>query len=137
MMMMTMMMMIIIIINKIRDPENVADSFNNLFLKITENFSLHQAGGNKKEATLFLKETFPGNFPGTEKIYEKLTWRKNMINALKSKILGYDEITHKILQTLSPHISHLLSYNYTHTHTHTQCTVHYTSSLHIKNLSRE
>jgi hypothetical protein len=42
---------------------------------------------------------------------------KNTINALNSKILGYDEITHKILQTLSPHISHLLSYKHTHTHT--------------------
>jgi len=78
----------IIIINKIQAAENVADSFNNSFLKMTENFNLHQAGGNKKEATLFLKETFPGNFQGIEKLYEKLTWRKNMINALKSKILG-------------------------------------------------
>jgi len=64
-----------------------------------------------------------------------------MINALKSKILGYDEITHKILQTLSLHNSHLLSY-IIHTHTHTHRTVfntkkilqkqYYTSSLHIK-----
>jgi hypothetical protein len=77
---------IIIIKNKIQDPENVVDSFNNIFLKITDNFSLHQAGRHKKEATLFLKETFPGNFPGLEKLHEKLTWRKNMINALKSKI---------------------------------------------------
>jgi hypothetical protein len=67
---------IIIIINKIQDPGNVADSFNNLFLKITENFSLHQAGGNKNEVTLFLKETFLRNFPGIEKLYEKLTWMK-------------------------------------------------------------
>jgi hypothetical protein len=60
-----------------------------------------------------------------------------MINALKSKILGYDAVTYKILQTLSLHISHQLSYI-----THTQHTVfnttkilqkqYYTSSLHIK-----
>jgi hypothetical protein len=48
-----------------------------------------------------------------------------MINALKSKILGYDETTHRILQTLSPHISHLLSYNHTHPHTHTHTSVQY------------
>jgi hypothetical protein len=36
-----------------------------------------------EEATLFLNKTFPGNFPGIEELYVKVTWRKNMINALK------------------------------------------------------
>jgi hypothetical protein len=47
---------------KLKDPENMANDFNNLFIVVIEKLNLHQVG--KDEGTLFLKETFPRNTHG-------------------------------------------------------------------------
>jgi hypothetical protein len=47
---------------RLKDPENVAVSFNNFFLQVTEILNLHQVG--KEDAILFLKAPLPENIPG-------------------------------------------------------------------------
>jgi hypothetical protein len=45
----------------LKDPKNVAISFNNLFITITEKLNIQpiEKGGDVS----FLKDSFPGNFP--------------------------------------------------------------------------
>jgi hypothetical protein len=47
--------------NKLRDPENLDDSINNYVLAVMENLYLLQLG--KENGILYLKESFPENFP--------------------------------------------------------------------------
>jgi hypothetical protein len=46
---------------KVKDPESVANTFNNFFLTITESLNLHKIG--KEDAISFLKDAFPVKFP--------------------------------------------------------------------------
>jgi hypothetical protein len=60
----------------IKGLENVAESFNNIFLAVSQNLNLHHAG--KEGTMLFLKESFPGNFPGLQIISVTQTEMKSI-----------------------------------------------------------
>jgi len=46
---------------KLKDPTDVANAFNNFFITVTEKLSIQEIG--KVYAILILKDSFPGNFP--------------------------------------------------------------------------
>ena len=45
---------------KLKDPTDVANAFNNFFITVTEKLSIQEIG--KDYAILILKDSFPGNF---------------------------------------------------------------------------
>ena len=51
---------------KLKDPTDMANAFNNFFITITENLNIPQ---RKKEGAIsILKDSFPGNFPSIKTI---------------------------------------------------------------------
>jgi hypothetical protein len=66
---------------KVKDPEKVADAFNSFFLTTAESSNLHQVG--KEDAISFIKDSFPGNFPGIKIIPTTEAEIKSITHSLK------------------------------------------------------
>jgi len=72
---------------KLKDQKTVANVFNNFFLTTSEKLNRYKS--EKKDTTLFLKDSFPGNFPTIniipiteaeiKSIYNKLSQTKKLL----------------------------------------------------------
>ena len=68
---------------KLKDPKNVANAFNNFFITITEKLSIQQIAID--DAISILKDSFPGNFPNIKIIPITEAEIKSTIYSLKPK----------------------------------------------------
>ena len=93
---------------KLNDPTDVANAFNNFFITITEKFNIQQV--EKGDAMSLLKDSFPGNFSSIKIIPISEAQIKSIIHSLKQKnSSGYNEITSKILKACASLISNPFS----------------------------
>jgi hypothetical protein len=92
---------------KLKDPTDVANAFNNLFTTITEKLNIQKI---VKGGTIsILKDSLPWNFPSIDIIAVTETEMQSIIHSQKpKKSSGYDEITSKILRACASVISHPL-----------------------------
>jgi hypothetical protein len=94
---------------KLKDQKIVADAFSDFFLTTSEKLNRYKS--EMKDAILFLKDSFPGNFPAINIIPVTEAEIKGIISSLKPKnSSGYDEITSKIIKSWASLISIPLSY---------------------------
>ena len=76
----------------------MANAFNNFFLTNSEKLNRYKS--EKRDATSFLKDSFPGNFPTINIIPITEADIKSIISPLKPKNSSrYDEITSKIIKS--------------------------------------
>jgi hypothetical protein len=68
---------------KLKNPTDVVNTFNNLFITITEKLNIQQV--EKRDATSVLKDSFPGNFPIIKIIPITEAEVKSIIHSLKPK----------------------------------------------------
>jgi len=98
---------------KLKNPTNVANAFNNFCITITEKLNIQQL--EKGDAISLLKDSFRGIFPNIKIIPITEAQIKSVIHSLKQKkSSGYNEITSKILKACASLISHPFSYIYNH-----------------------
>jgi len=97
---------------KLKDPSNVANASNNLFITITQklNIQLTETG----DAISILKDLFPGNFPSIEIILITEVEIKGIMHSLKPKQNHQVMVTSTILKICASLICHPLSYIYNH-----------------------
>jgi hypothetical protein len=95
---------------KLKDPSNVANASNNVFIIITQklNIQLTETG----DAISILNDSFPGNFPGIEIILITEAEIKRIMHNRTPKQSCQAMVTSTILQTSASLISHPLSYIY-------------------------
>jgi hypothetical protein len=95
---------------KLKDPSNVANASNNLFIIITQklNIQLTETG----DAISILNNSFPGKYPSIEIILITEAEIKTIMHSLKPKQNCQVMVTSTILQTSASLISHQLSYIY-------------------------
>jgi hypothetical protein len=82
---------------KLKDPTDVANSFNNFVTTITA--KLRHSTHRERDAISILKDSFSGNFPSIKIIQITQAEIKSKIKKQKKKNSSsvYDEITSKIL----------------------------------------
>jgi hypothetical protein len=69
----------------LKEPKSIANVFNNFFITVTEKLNIQKF--EKGDAILFLKDTFPGNFPSIKIIPITEAEHKSIIHSLKSQRL--------------------------------------------------
>ena len=85
---------------KLKDLADVADACYYFFITFTEKLNIPHI--QKGYAIAILKDSFPGNFPSIKLIPITEAEIKSIIHSVKpKKSSGYDEITSKILKSLS------------------------------------
>ena len=98
---------------KLKDPTDVANAFNNFFVIISEKLNIQQI--EEGNAISILKDSFLGNFPDINIIPIIEADIESIIHSQKPKeSSGYDEIISNILKACASVISHPFSYIYNH-----------------------
>ena len=91
--------------DKLKNPTDVANAFNNVFTTITEKLNIQQIV--KWDTISILRDSLPGNFPSIDIIPITEAKIQSIIHSQKpKKSSGYGKITSKILKACASVISH-------------------------------